>query len=184
MKATPTAIEGVLVIEPQVYVDARGFLFESFNERDFAATLGERIAFVQDSHSRSARGVLRGLHWQEPPHAQGKLVRVGHGEVFDVVADIRADSPTFARWVGTTLSGDNHLQVWIAPGLAHGFLVLSESADVLYKTTDYYAPAAERAIRWDDPELAITWPDLGLTPIVSPKDAAGLSLAALRERRD
>lgn len=183
MKATPTGIDGVLVIEPQVYADARGFVFESFNERAFAATLGERIAFVQDNHSRSARGVLRGLHWQEPPQAQGKLVRVGHGEVFDVVADIRPGSPTFGRWVGTTLSGANHLQVWIAPGLAHGFLALSESADFLYKTTDYYAAAAERAIRWDDPELGITWPDLGRTPIVSAKDAAGLSLAALRERR-
>jgi dTDP-4-dehydrorhamnose 3,5-epimerase len=183
MKVTPTAIEGVLVIEPKVFGDARGFLFESFNERAFAAAIGEHVAFVQDNHSRSSRGVLRGLHWQEPPHAQGKLVRVSHGVVFDVVVDIRADSPTFGRWFGITLSGENHLQVWIAPGLAHGFLVLSESADFLYKTTAYYAPTAERTIRWDDPELAIDWPGLGLAPIVSSKDAAGVSFATLRERR-
>jgi dTDP-4-dehydrorhamnose 3,5-epimerase len=178
MKATPTAIEGVLVIEPKVFGDTRGFFFESYNEEAFAAATGQRVAFVQDNHSRSGRGVLRGLHWQEAPHAQGKLVRVTRGAVFDVAVDIRRGSPTFGRWVGAELSGENHRQLWIAPGLAHGFMVVSESADFLYKTTAYYAPASERCIRWDDADLAIAWPDLGMTPLVSAKDAAGLSFAA------
>jgi dTDP-4-dehydrorhamnose 3,5-epimerase len=173
----------MLVLEPKVFADARGFVFESFNEQAFAAAIGERVTFVQDNHSRSARRVLRGLHQQEPPPAQGKLVRISHGAVFDVVVDTRFDSPSFGRRVGTALSGENQLQVWITPGLAHGFLVLSDSADLLYKTTTYYAPAAERTIRWDDRDLAIAWPDLGRRPIVSPKDAASLSFAAFRERR-
>ncbi len=180
MKVIPTAIDGVLVIEPKVFGDARGFFFESFNAQAFAAATGARAPFVQDNHSRSARGVLRGLHWQEAPYSQGKLVRVTRGAVFDVAVDIRPESPTFGRWFGTELSGDNHRQLWIAAGLAHGFLVVSESADFLYKTTAYYAPAAERTIRWDDADLAIAWPDVGVAPIVSAKDAAGLSFAAVR----
>jgi dTDP-4-dehydrorhamnose 3,5-epimerase len=182
MKANATAIDGVFVIEPKVFGDARGFFLESFNEDAFAAATGQRVAFVQDNHSRSARGVLRGLHWQEEPHAQGKLVRVTSGAVFDVAVDLRRASPTFGRWTGAELSGDNHRQMWIPPGLAHGFLVLGESADFLYKTTAYYAPTAERAIRWDDPELAIAWPDIGMAPIVSTKDAAGISFAEFRGR--
>ncbi|MDQ2927251.1 MAG: dTDP-4-dehydrorhamnose 3,5-epimerase [Caldimonas sp.] len=180
MKVIPTPIEGVLLIEPKVFGDARGFFLESFNDAAFAVATGQRVAFVQDNHSRSARGVLRGLHWQEPPHAQGKLVRVTSGTVFDVAIDLRPASPTFGRWFGGELSGDNHRQLWIPAGLAHGFLVLSESADFLYKTTDYYAPMTERTIRWDDPELAVNWPDLGTAPLVSTKDAAAISFAAFR----
>jgi dTDP-4-dehydrorhamnose 3,5-epimerase len=180
MKVIPTAIDGVLVLEPKVFGDVRGFFFESFNEQAFAAATGVHAPFVQDNHSRSARGVLRGLHWQDAPYGQGKLVRVASGAVFDVVVDIRPASPTCGRWFGAELSGDNHRQLWIAPGLAHGFLVVSESADFLYKTTAYYAPAAERTIRWDDADLAIAWPDAGVAPIVSAKDAAGLSFAAFR----
>ncbi len=176
-------IEGVLLIEPQVFVDTRGFFLETFNQRAFDVALGTPTSFVQDNHSRSRRGVLRGLHWQEAPHAQGKLVTVSNGATFDVAVDVRAGSPTFGRWASFELSGENHRQLWIAPGLAHGFLVLSDSADVHYKTTTYYAPSAERTIRWDDPTLAIAWPDLGMAPIVSAKDAAGLSLAAVRERQ-
>ncbi|MEO8524489.1 MAG: dTDP-4-dehydrorhamnose 3,5-epimerase [Caldimonas sp.] len=184
MKATPTGLDGVLLIEPKVFGDERGFFLETFTQRAFDDALGRHVDFVQDNHSRSPRGVLRGLHWQEAPHAQGKLVRVGQGAVFDVAVDVRRGSDTFGRWFGVELSGANHRQLWIAPGLAHGFLVLSESADFLYKTTTYYAPAAERAIRWDDAELAIAWPDVGMAPIVSAKDAAAMSLAAWRGRDD
>jgi dTDP-4-dehydrorhamnose 3,5-epimerase len=180
MKSTATAIADVLVIEPRVFGDARGFFFESFNNQAFDAAVGAPVSFVQDNHSRSARGVLRGLHWQDPPHAQGKLVRVTSGAVFDVAVDIRKGSPTFGRWISVELSGENHRQLWIPAGLAHGFVVLSESADFLYKTTTYYAPAAERCIRWDDPDLAIAWPDVGIAPLVSAKDAAGVSFASLR----
>lgn len=179
MNATPTRIADVLLIEPKVFGDARGFFFESFSERRFAEVVPGAPTFVQDNHSRSSRGVLRGLHWQEPPHAQGKLVRVTAGRVFDVAVDIRRGSPTFGQWAGVELSGENHRQLWIPPGLAHGFLVLSDSADFLYKTTDYYAPAAERCIRWDDADLGIDWPDAGVAPQVSAKDAAGLSFAEL-----
>ena len=171
MKAIQTDIEGVLILEPQVFGDARGFFMESFNARTFNELVGLDLDFVQDNHSRSAKGVLRGLHFQKAPHAQGKLVRVTAGAVFDVAVDIRKDSPTFGRWVGVELSADNHRQFWIPPGLAHGFLVLSESADFLYKTTDYYAPQAEGALRWDDPDLAIAWPDIGMPPQLSAKDA-------------
>ena len=175
MKATQTDIEGVLILEPKVFGDARGFFMESFNAQTFNELVGHEVNFVQDNHSRSAQGVLRGLHFQKAPHAQGKLVRVTAGAVFDVAVDIRKDSPTFGRWVGVELSADNHRQFWIPPGLAHGFLVLSESADFLYKTTDYYAPQAEGALRWDDPDLAIAWPDIGMAPQLSAKDAvAGL----------
>ncbi len=176
MKATPTAIPDVLLIEPQVFGDARGFFFESFNQRDFAQATGVHAAFVQDNHSRSARGVLRGLHYQirQP---QGKLVRVVAGTVFDVVIDLRRASPSFGQWVGAVLSEDNKTQLWIPPGCAHGFVVLSESADFLYKTTDYYAPEHERCIAWNDPTLNIDWPDLGQAPVLSAKDAAGVSWA-------
>lgn len=179
MKVETTAIEGVLIFEPKQFGDARGFFMESFNQRLFNAAVGSPVQFVQDNHSRSAKGVLRGLHFQNAPHAQGKLVRVTAGAVFDVAVDIRRDSPTYGRWVGVELSADNHRQLWIPAGLAHGFLVVSDSADFLYKTTDYYAPTAEGAVRWDDPDLAIAWPDVGMTPQLSGKDAAAPLLREL-----
>jgi len=166
-----TAIPGVLILEPRVFGDPRGFFVESFNERAFAAAVGEPVSFVQDNHSRSGRGVLRGLHYQVA-RPQGKLVRVVVGSVFDVAVDIRPGSPTCGRWVGVELSAVNMRQLWVPPGLAHGFVVRSESADVLYKTTDYWHPEHERCIAWNDPVLAIDW---GLTgpPLVSEKDARG-----------
>ena len=179
MKATATAIEGVLILEPKVFGDTRGFFMESYNRRTFADVSGLDIDFVQDNHSRSARGVLRGLHYQlrQP---QGKLVRVVQGAVFDVALDIRRDSPTFGRWAGVELTADNRRQLWVPAGLAHGFVVLSDSADFLYKTSDYYAPEHERSIRWDDPAIGIQWPLAahGIdTPILSAKDREGLPLA-------
>jgi dTDP-4-dehydrorhamnose 3,5-epimerase len=172
----PTAIPDVLMLEPKVFGDSRGFFLESYNQRQFEAAIGGAVRFVQDNHSRSGRGVLRGLHYQvEQP--QGKLVRVVHGGVFDVAVDIRPGSPTHGRWVGVELTADNHRQLWVPPGLAHGFLVLTETADFLYKTTDYYAPEHERCILWNDPVLGITWP-LETPPILSAKDAAGLPFAA------
>jgi dTDP-4-dehydrorhamnose 3,5-epimerase len=176
MKATPTTLPGVMVIEPTVFGDARGFFFESFNERRLEAALGRPLRFVQDNHSRSARGVLRGLHYQLP-QPQGKLVRVVSGEVYDVAVDLRRGSPTCGRWLGEVLSAENKRQLWIPEGFAHGFLVLSADAEFLYKTTDYYAPEHERCIRWDDPALGIDWPSTGAPPQVSAKDARGLSLA-------
>jgi dTDP-4-dehydrorhamnose 3,5-epimerase len=171
MNVTPTQIPGVLILEPKVFADDRGFFFESFNQRVFEAAVGGPVTFVQDNHSRSKKNVLRGLHHQvEQP--QGKLVRAVSGSIYDVAVDIRQSSPTFGRWVGVELSAENKLQIWIPPGLAHGFYVLSESAEVLYKATDFYAPAHERTIRWDDPTLAIEWPLSG-PPQVSGKDAAG-----------
>ncbi|MFZ3219462.1 MAG: dTDP-4-dehydrorhamnose 3,5-epimerase [Rhodoferax sp.] len=173
MKVTPTAIPDVLLIEPRVFGDARGFFFESFNQRDFAQVTGAHAVFVQDNHSRSIRGVLRGLHYQiQQP--QGKLVRVVTGAVFDVTVDLRRASPTFGHWVGTVLSEDNKAQLWIPPGFAHGFVALSETADCLYKSTDYYAPEHECCIVWNDPTLNIGWPDLGHAPLLSPRDAAGV----------
>ena len=172
MKVTALAIPDVLLFEPKVFGDERGFFFESFNQQRFNAATGLDLQFVQDNHSRSTQGVLRGLHYQLPPKAQGKLVRVVAGEVFDVAVDIRKNSPTFGQWVGEILSGDNKRQLWIPPGLAHGFVVLSDSAEFLYKTTDYYAPEMERCIRWDDPDLAIDWP-IGGEPVLSGKDALG-----------
>ena len=157
MKLIPTAISGLLIIEPRVFGDARGFFYESFNQQAFDAATGTKFSFVQDNHSRSAKGVLRGLHYQLAPRSQGKLVRVVRGAVFDVAVDIRQSSPTFGRWVGVELSEDNQRQLWIPPGFAHGFLTLSDSADFLYKTTDYYAPEHERCILWNDAELAIPW---------------------------
>ena len=179
MKATPTAIPDVLIIEPKVFGDARGFFFESFNQKAFNAATGQDNHFVQDNHSRSGRGVLRGLHYQVQ-QPQGKLVRVVRGAVFDVAVDIRQGSPSFGRWVGVELTEDNHRQLWVPAGLAHGFLVLSESADFLYKTTDYYAPEFERCIAWDDATLAIEWPLNGMVPQLSAKDRLGASLASLK----
>ena len=178
MKVTPTAIAGVLILEPKVFGDERGFFIESFNQQAFEAAVGHAVSFVQDNHSRSTRGVLRGLHYQRDPHAQGKLVRVTQGSVFDVAVDIRPGSPTYGQWVGLELSGANHKQLWIAPGLAHGFLVTSDSADFLYKTSGYYRPDAEGCIRWDDPQLAIPWPLAGRAPSLSAKDAAAPALRA------
>jgi len=179
MNAQSTAIEGVFVLEPKVFGDARGFFMESYNRRAFREATGLDIDFVQDNHSRSRKGVLRGLHYQiQQP--QGKLVRVTSGAVFDVAVDIRRGSPTFGRWVGVELSADNHRQLWVPPGMAHGFVVLSESADFLYKTTDYYAPQFERSIAWNDPTIGIDWPlaAYGITePLLSDKDRAGLPLA-------
>lgn len=176
MKVTPLSLPEVLLIEPKVFGDARGFFYESFNRRAFAEAVGADVDFVQDNHSKSARGVLRGLHYQLPPKAQGKLVRVVAGEVFDVAVDIRRDSPNFGRWASAVLSADNRRQLWIPPGFAHGFLVLSETAEFLYKTTDYWAPEFERAIAWNDPALAIDWP-LAVAPTLSAKDAVAPSLA-------
>lgn len=172
MNIISTGIAGLLLLEPKVHGDERGFFFESFNQRSFDDAVGEHVAFVQDNHSRSARGVLRGLHYQQAPHAQGKLVRVTLGAVFDVAVDLRQDSPTFGLWQGFDLSAANHRQAWIPAGFAHGFLVTSEIAEVQYKTTDYYAPQAERSIRWDDSGLAIDWPTAGREPILSARDAA------------
>jgi dTDP-4-dehydrorhamnose 3,5-epimerase len=172
MKVTPTAIHGVLVVEPRVFGDERGFFMESYNQKAFDDTLGGEVRFVQDNHSRSAQGVLRGLHYQLPPYAQGKLVRVTQGSVFDVAVDMRKSSPSFGRWVGIELSGHNHRQLWLPPGMAHGFLVTSKSADFLYKVTHYYAPETERCVRWNDPAIGISWPTLGNPPVLSAKDAA------------
>ena len=175
MKATRLSIPDVVLIEPKVFGDARGFFFESFNQKAFNEATGTHFQFVQDNHSRSGRGVLRGLHYQvEQP--QGKLVRVARGRVWDVAVDIRQDSPTFGQWVGTELSEDNQHQLWVPPGFAHGFVVLSDSADFLYKTTDYYAPQHERCIAWNDAQLAIAWPYAG-EPVLSAKDQAGKPLA-------
>jgi dTDP-4-dehydrorhamnose 3,5-epimerase len=175
MAYTRTAIPDVILFEPRVFGDERGFFYESFNEREFTEAVGRSVTFVQDNHSRSRKGVLRGLHYQLPPHAQGKLVRVVAGEVFDVAVDIRKGSPTFGQWVGEILSEGNKRQLWIPPGFAHAFVTLSDSADFLYKTTDFYAPAAERCILWNDPEIGIVWP-FDSEPLVSAKDAKGATL--------
>ena len=167
----------VRLIEPRVYEDGRGFFFEAFNQRDFDDLVGTHVAFVQDNHSRSSRWVLRGLHYQLPPRAQGKLVRVTTGAIFDVAVDIRRSSPTYRQWVGYELSAENFKQLWVPPGFAHGFLVLSEFAEVLYKTSDYYAPELERSIRWDDPRIGIQWPLDGATPLLSLKDAEAPTLS-------
>jgi dTDP-4-dehydrorhamnose 3,5-epimerase len=177
MKATPTVLPEVVILEPKVFGDERGFFLESFNQRAFDDAVGGHTSFVQDNHSRSARGVLRGLHYQLPPHAQGKLVRVTAGCVYDVAVDVRAGSADFGRWVGVELSADNHRQLWLPPGFAHGFLVLSDSADFLYKTTDYYAPQAERSVLWNDPAIGITWPLDGIAPTLSAKDRDAPPLA-------
>ena len=169
MKLFPLPIPDVVLIEPKVFGDERGFFYESFNQAAFNEATGLNVTFVQDNHSKSAQNVLRGLHYQLPPKAQGKLVRVLVGEVFDVAVDIRKNSPTFGRWVGERLSAANKRQMWIPSGFAHGFVVLSESAEFLYKTTNYYAPECERSIFWNDPELRIEWPLIG-EPLLSAKD--------------
>lgn len=174
MKVTPTAISDVLLIEPKVFGDDRGFFFESFNQKAFEQVTGLKFVFAQDNHSKSARNVLRGLHYQVR-QPQGKLVRVVQGEVFDVAVDIRKDSKTFGHWVGEILSAENKKQLWIPPGFAHGFLTLSETAEFLYKTTDYYVPEFERCIAWDDPKIGIKWP-LTAAPLLSTKDRAGEGL--------
>lgn len=176
MKATPLAIPDVILLEPKVFGDNRGFFFESFNQAKFEAAIGRQVAFVQDNHSRSVQNVLRGLHYQiQQP--QGKLVRVVQGEVFDVVVDIRKSSPSFGQWVGEILSAENKRQMWVPEGFAHAFVVLSDTAEFLYKTTDYYAPEHERCIAWNDPAIAIQWP-LDGAPALSAKDQQGTPLAA------
>lgn len=175
MQVVATAIPELLILEPKVFGDARGFFLESFNAQTFKSCTGLDVQFVQDNHSRSGKGVLRGLHYQiQQP--QGKLVRVVQGEVFDVAVDMRRNSPTFGQWAGIHLSADNHRQLWIPPGFAHGFLVVSETADFLYKTTDYYAPQHEACLKWDDPEVGVVWPLSG-PPNLSAKDQQGLSWA-------
>ena len=175
MKATRLAIPDVLLIEPKVFGDSRGFFLESFNQKAFDEATGTNHQFVQDNHSRSSKGVLRGLHYQiQQP--QGKLVRVVRGAVFDVAVDIRKSSPTFGQWVAEELSEDNHRQLWVPPGFAHGFMVLSETAEFLYKTTDYYAPHYERCIAWNDPVIGIEWPHLAQAPVLSAKDQQGVQL--------
>lgn len=174
MNVIKTSIPDVLIIEPKVFGDARGFFYESFNGRAFDEAVGRHVEFVQDNHSRSSKGVLRGLHYQiQQP--QGKLVRVARGAVFDVAVDVRKSSATFGQWVGVELNEDNHKQLWVPPGFAHGFLVLSETADFLYKTTEYYAPTYERCIKWNDGTLAIQWPHVDFAPLVSSKDSEGSS---------
>jgi dTDP-4-dehydrorhamnose 3,5-epimerase len=171
----PTAIPDVLVLEPKVFGDARGFFYESFNAREFEECTGVAAVFVQDNHSKSARGVLRGLHYQIQ-HPQGKLVRVIDGDVFDVAVDLRKSSPTFGQWVGERLTAENNRQMWVPPGFAHGFVVLSETAQFLYKTTDYWYPAHERSLLWNDPALGIDWP-VDFAPQLAAKDAAAMLLA-------
>lgn len=176
MKVIPTAIPDVLIIEPKVFGDERGFFFESFNRRQFTECIGREVYFCQDNHSRSAKNVLRGLHYQiQQP--QGKLVRVVHGAVFDVAVDIRKSSPTFGQYVGMELSADNKRMLWIPEGFAHGFMVITDSAEFLYKTTDYYAPEFERSIAWNDPAIGIQWPSVGESPILSAKDQQAKLLA-------
>ncbi len=172
---TPTSLPGVLILQPKVFGDARGFFFESFNQRDFANATGLDVQFVQDNHSRSAKGVLRGLHYQIE-HPQGKLVRVTQGEVFDVAVDMRRGSATFGQWEGVLLSAENQRQLWIPPGFAHGFVVTSDSAEFLYKTTDYWYPAFERSLLWNDPSVDVQWP-LQDAPLLAAKDAAAPLLA-------
>ncbi len=172
MKTLPLAIPEVILFIPRVFGDERGFFFESFNAREFTNATGLSPDFVQDNHSKSQKGVLRGLHYQLPPHAQGKFVRVVHGEVFDVAVDIRKSSPNFGKWVGAILSAENKHQLWIPPGFAHGFVTLSDNAEFLYKTTNLYAPESERCIKWDDPDIGIEWPYDG-DPCLSEKDQRG-----------
>ncbi len=179
MEITRLAIPDVILFTPKVFGDERGFFFESFNQHRFAELTGLQRHFVQDNHSKSQKGVLRGLHYQLPPKAQGKLVRVVDGEVFDVAVDIRRDSPTFGQWVGEFLSAENKKQMWIPEGFAHGFVTLSDTAEFLYKTTDYYAPESERCIAWNDSEIGVVWPVTG-APVLSGKDQQGTSLSAAR----
>ncbi|RRQ23925.1 dTDP-4-dehydrorhamnose 3,5-epimerase [Guyparkeria sp. SCN-R1] len=183
MQSTPLAIPDVMLIEPHVFEDERGFFYESYNQKAFEEAVGYPVTFVQDNHSLSVRGTLRGLHYQLAPHPQGKLVRVTAGEVFDVAVDVRKNSPTFGQWVGQTLSADNRCQIWIPPGFAHGFLATSDVAEVQYKCTDFYAPGCEASIRWDDAELGIDWPIQG-QPLLSVKDAHAPSFGDVRTFND
>ena len=176
MKTEPTPLDGVLIIEPRVFADDRGFFFESYNRQAFADATGFDGEFVQDNHSRSVRGVIRGLHYQVPPDEQGKLVRCTRGEVFDVAVDIRRSSPSFGRWTGAVLSEENHRQLWVPSGFAHGFMAISDVADVQYKTTAYHSPDSERSIRWDDPRIGIEWPDVDVDPILNERDLAAPTL--------
>lgn len=171
--ATPTAIPDVLIIEPKVFGDDRGWFFESFNEKDFSTIVGQKVNFVQDNHSSSKKGILRGLHYQME-QKQGKLVRVCRGAVFDVAVDLRKASSTFGKWIGVELSAENKKQLWIPEGFAHGFLALSDKAEFLYKTTDYWHAASEKCIVWNDPTLDIQWPQIGIDPMLNPKDQQGL----------
>ncbi|MFQ2049821.1 dTDP-4-dehydrorhamnose 3,5-epimerase [Aeromonas veronii] len=170
MNVIKTAIPDVLIFEPKIFGDERGYFFESFNHKLFEEAVGYQVNFVQDNHSKSSKGVLRGLHYQLPPHAQGKLVRCVAGEVFDVAVDIRKSSPTFGKWVGVHLSGENKRQLWIPEGFAHGFVTLSETAEFLYKTTNYYCVASDRGVAWNDEQLAVAWPVEGMNLILSDKD--------------
>lgn len=172
----PTVIQDILIVEPKVFDDDRGWFFESFNDKDFSAAVGQQVKFIQDNHSFSKKGVLRGLHYQME-QAQGKLVRVGRGSVFDVAVDLRQSSNTYGQWVGVELSAENKKQLWIPPGFAHGFLVLSDEAEFLYKTTDYWRAASEQCLMWNDPMLNIQWPDVGSQPILNIRDLQGLSWA-------
>ena len=181
MQVTKTAIPDVLMIEPKVFGDERGFFFESYNANAFHAATGIQLSIVQDNHSKSAKHVLRGLHYQIEPRAQGKLIRVIAGAVFDVVVDIRPNSPTFGRWVGEHLSAENRRQLWIPAGMAHGFLTLSDVAEILYKATDYYSPEHERCIAWNDPDLAVAWP-LDGEPVLSARDRAGQAWSNIRSQ--
>lgn len=178
MNVIPTALPGVLILEPRVFEDERGYFFESFNQRSFDAAVGAHVEFVQDNHSCSHRGVLRGLHYQLAPHAQGKLVRVVRGRAYDVAVDLRRGSPTFGRWVGAELCSHSHRQLWIPPGFGHGFLALEDDTHFLYKTTDFYAKECERSIVWNDPDIGIEWPLGDIQPRLAAKDAAAPALAA------
>ncbi|TDR76738.1 dTDP-4-dehydrorhamnose 3,5-epimerase [Paludibacterium purpuratum] len=182
MKIVETSLDDVKLILPTVFEDSRGFFYESFNKKTFGSMIKEDVTFVQDNHSKSRQGVLRGLHFQSPPHEQGKLVRVLAGEIYDVVVDIRANSPAFGRWHAELLSASNRKQLWIPTGYAHGFLTLSDTAEVSYKTTDYWHKASEVTIRWNDPTLAIPWPALQVPIITSTKDAVGIEFASLTAR--
>lgn len=178
MNVVPTAIDGLLLIEPAVHYDERGFFMESWNQRAFDAAIGDAVNFVQDNHSRSGRGVLRGLHYQLPPHAQGKLVRTVRGSAFDVAVDIRRGSSSFGRWFGVLLHAHEHKQLWIPAGFAHGFLALEDDTHLLYKTTDFYSAGCERSIAWNDPTIRVEWPDIGSPPKLAARDAAAPLLAA------
>lgn len=177
MLVIETAIRDVFILEPKFFGDERGYFFESYNQKSFCVATGHELEFVQDNHSKSLKHVLRGLHYQIAPRAQGKLVRVISGAVFDVALDIRRDSPTYGKWIGEILSSENRRQMWLPPGMAHGFLTLTDTAEILYKTTDYYSPEHERCIQWNDPDLAIAWPLTG-APILSAKDNAGMAWKA------
>ncbi len=179
MKFTPLAIPDLLILEPNVFEDQRGFFFENFNQFEFDKMIGSKITFVQDNHSKSTKGVLRGLHYQIPPKGQGKLIRVIQGEIYDVAVDLRKTSPTFGQWVGEVISAANKKQIWIPEGFAHGFVTLSDDAEILYKATDFYSPIHEQCLIWNDPKINITWPSIKNNFIISYKDTNGKSLSEL-----